>query len=309
MTTPDEFFAAWEPDPVESLDGFFDLLKRTFSKWSSSNKNAQYAWRGVINSGYPLHSSLYRRMRWTNPSHRDEQALAKLEGDILKEAHRWGLHYAGKSHLPILYELAMLQHFGAPTRLLDITFNPLIALWFAVEDQRDEKAQPLHADKDGRLFIFDVSERIINESTAEERMWEETHSRPWNGDRRPEDWRQRTWAWRPAPIEARFAAQAGGFLMGGVPISTGGRWKDASGASWPIDTVRDCLSVAARFTKLEPGPGRPPNHPAFTVRVKAPAKPEIRESLRSWFDLDGRTVYPDHAGFGAYGLPTIARRP
>ena len=77
-------------------------------------------------------------MIWTWPTRTEESHLAKLEGDVLADAHRWGLHYLERAHLPILYELAMLQHFGSPTRMLDITFNPLVALYFAVEEQRDD---------------------------------------------------------------------------------------------------------------------------------------------------------------------------
>lgn len=40
--------------------------------------------------------------------------------------------------------LSWLQHYGIPTRLLDVTLNPLVALWFACQD----------IGKDGEVIIF-----------------------------------------------------------------------------------------------------------------------------------------------------------
>ena len=172
---PAKFFEPWEPDPISSLDTFIRLINLTFSRWS--NKDVQYAWRGVVNANWPLHSTLYRRMIWTYASLTEEMHLQRIEKEILADAHRWGLHYSGQSHLPILYELAMLQHFGVPTRLIDITFNPLIALYFAVEDQKGDFGRSSYEEVDGRIFVFDVSSRTINERSKQERAWEDSYDR------------------------------------------------------------------------------------------------------------------------------------
>ena len=62
-----------------------------------------------------------------------------------------------KNEYPVLFSetdnpldlLVKLQHYSIPTRLLDITANPLVALYFACED----KSNPDN-NKDGEIFII-----------------------------------------------------------------------------------------------------------------------------------------------------------
>lgn len=169
----DAFWAPWEGDPLLDLpavDSFIRAIARDFP-------NKSFAWRGVVNAEWALHSSLYRRLLWTqreaSPGCKPptERQLLEAEAKVTSEARRWGIHSGPRGRLSFLELLATLQHFGAPTRLLDVTFNPYAALFFAVESEADDGV-------DGRLFAIDVTDRLIN-SHATLREWEHNPEPPW----------------------------------------------------------------------------------------------------------------------------------
>jgi hypothetical protein len=278
---------------INGFDAINDVTTGVFDKRIAEGR--RFAWRGVVNARWPLHSSLYRRHLLTEggPSAPDEASLSQIEQTILIEVHRWGLHNGARGRLSIFEQLATLQHFGAPTRFVDVALNAYIGLWFAVEPKWSN-GEPAFEDTDGRLFAIDITDRLINEDDKR-RDWEDAARRPWL-DLDIHEWCGKTWACQPPPFEARIASQHGAFLFGGVPrTALGVTWPKtptAGGGNWQLDNVRRSISLPLRLHKAEPEAGGVPagGQPAYTYRIKAPAKAEIRARLGQVSQVPGSGV-------------------
>lgn len=82
-------------------------------------------YRGHADANYCLQPSIFRNEKWQrNERAMYNELLINCPNDFEK-CH---------SHLEKLVEM---QHYGLPTRLLDITLNPLVALYFACESKPD----------------------------------------------------------------------------------------------------------------------------------------------------------------------------
>jgi FRG domain len=295
MPLPTDYWASYEHE-VSSLADFLDAVRRISAYQAATG--SRFVWRGAANSSWALHSSLvrsYRTKHGTLPS--TETELRDFERDVVEEAHEWSLDWHGSGgRLMALELLAALQHYGVPTRMLDFTYNPLIALWFAVETvERDDGPH-------GRVFAVDISGRLVTRGDA-------SSADPWwlrIEPRSDTEWTTQSWIWRPPPLEPRIVRQEGCFLMGGIPSTNPAR--KAAGQLLHADEVRACMSVPFRLIKYAQAVaafegkqlrGAPPKARAFTLKVAN--KPGLRAELEQAFGYSYRSLFPDFAGLAAYG--------
>ena len=97
--------------------------------------------RGHSNERFNLEPKIYRKDNWIENEH-------KIIKDVLAECSEYFL-----PNDTLFDKLVKMQHYGYPTRLLDITYNSLVALYFAV----NENDTTNNKDGDnGEVIIFDI---------------------------------------------------------------------------------------------------------------------------------------------------------
>ena len=127
-----------------------------------------YAYRGQQDSRWVLHSAATRRLIGEHGCDIvAEPDFAQLYinyhlDTLIEPARTRGFGSQSGHRLPDLQLLAKLQHFGAATGLLDFTWSPLVALWFACEE----------ATCNGKLYAINTNDpiRVARVSSDEKRQ-------------------------------------------------------------------------------------------------------------------------------------------
>jgi len=99
------------------------------NSWQPSIKRhrSEFAFRGVEDKDYPLSTSLIRLGK------KDPEHGPQLETAILRSFKQYAYNDDTRSY-SLWYWLTLAQHHGLPTRLMDWTASPLVALHFVTRD-------------------------------------------------------------------------------------------------------------------------------------------------------------------------------
>ncbi len=122
-----------------TITSLSDFLKNL----PESRVEVPWGYRGQVNSEWKLIPSLFRNLidiSETLDGIKKAWTLKNLEQILLRKFKEYAL-----PHLPTIPNcdlawLALGQHHGLPTRLLDWTENPLVALFFAVKEEVEHNA-------------------------------------------------------------------------------------------------------------------------------------------------------------------------
>jgi hypothetical protein len=114
---------------------------RRLTSWSNIHEYSQSGWiyRGQKDSVWDLVSSIERCFDRQDIG---TQLRMKVEAELLRQFKRTFHHYSNR--LPpeycVLEWLSLMQHYGAPTRLLDFSYSIYVAAYFAVEEADSDSA-------------------------------------------------------------------------------------------------------------------------------------------------------------------------
>jgi hypothetical protein len=221
----------------------------------SDGTYAKWAFRGQSDATWPIWTKLTRELmnRDVHPAHWERQELY-----ILRFFQRHSFHFVAK--LAEIDDtprwLALMQHHGAPTRLLDFSWSPYVAAFFALEA----------ATKDSVVWAVNTP-KLKSYAFG-----------PYTGaERRPV---------APHQLLKGIGARGKNAVVFGEPYFKNQRLIAQSGTfAWPQDITRPLEEVL----------GRQPNMMAKIIfRGKAVRHHGLRELLR--MNITNATLFPDLDG-------------
>lgn len=264
-------------------------LMTAVGRLGTFEKGRRFVWRGMRRTSYTLESSLQRYLKRLDRT-RDEREMRIAEKQLIEHARSWGIGDIGGVEMDDLQLLAVMQHHGVPTRLMDFTSNPMTAMWFACQedDQRHE---------DGLLLAVDVTD------LRNGREFNNPSVGTWGGLAAPlssglEATLSHSLENNSVPVllesrapDRRLQVQEGLFLLGAVPETP------TLSVSSAFNLPHWKRKVDLREHILDPrSSGRPIRVPFVAISIPDKIKSVMRTHLSTTYNRNRRYLFPDVDG-------------
>lgn len=291
----------WTPSSTNAEQNARDILSAAM--WLHTTfKDEVWLWRGQARNAFGIEPGMHTRVLDSGKEFpHTEATVEQATKHLLATARAIGLDRQGETVLPDLAMLAHLQHYGAGTPLLDVSTDPLIALWmvaFASADAPDAL--------DGESGVIYGIRRPPRErwiSPLDARMYS-------NGDGPSvsSSLANAVWWYQAPDVSERLRIQRGSFLLG--PL-TNSKERHDSTIPLALGDLRKANWLKARLEKR----GKPANtkrskSDVFGIVVRGSTKKFLRKLLQDRSGLSVETVYPTpwHRPFIGQFAATYGRR-
>ena len=323
-TSPDPSVAgAWAAisDHVVAPTSVEDLWTEIGTLTFGVGLKTTWVFRGVPDARWRMQSALVRSFLAENGGRLPtEGELQEHEDALYERAREWAIGMTPAGVADNVHVLSLMQHHGIPTRLLDVTSNPMTALWFAC--RRPPAAWPpcqdcqpcsRHREIDdsssvpGVLLALKTTglDSYLSSAAAGDFTWADLRDLAgarWSAALATSTTRRQPFVIRPSNPDARMQAQEGLFLTSAAPSP-----EEYAGLSWPLDCLYPptSLNTFATDFMLSIKAGRniaDDAWPGFSIRpfiIRPTVKRDLLKALNSTFNRSDRTMFPDLSGFAA----------
>lgn len=250
----------------------------------NSSFGSRTFWRGLPSRDYLLWPSAFRELEWPDSQDAVDQKVDDHTARIIERFDNattfWHMSYPPRHVDEDLDKIALMQHQGIGTHLIDLTSDPFIALWFACSVTREKKEGK--NDKGGVLLAFNFGNQ--DESICYDKNTKRTY-----------EW------YRPPAVDYRVSSQRSVFLNCRC-IVKGDSWASDLGRvdlpelpiSWTDNHMTIDLFLDSQSNREQGQPTKMP--PVIGFEIRAGSKHKFRQVLDHNFGITKASLYPDIEG-------------
>jgi hypothetical protein len=133
-------------NPISNINDYLDALKSRRDEFQSNDYEVFF--RGHSDATYKVVPKVYRKSTVNKKCYANPKNEHKLFANAETKYPE-----AFIAQDTTFEKIALMQHYGVSTRLLDLTENALIALYFACSNYKDKK--------DGAVLVFGIKQEVI----------------------------------------------------------------------------------------------------------------------------------------------------